>query len=186
MPGVATSAHLLTAVTEALTTDRVDSSRPRALPSSRLFAAGFPPGFDRTIRSARAKVKPGVFVMAVRLSPNLGLAEELGDQHLYRCTLIVSRDYHVSFERDPAAHLAVMARVLDDAMAVRAALCSPGALASTAAGDATGVEGRGLTPLDELNAISIEQVGDGRDRLVNARDSFVAILNYAPDSIAIP
>lgn len=186
MPGIATSLHLLTAVTEALTTDRVDVTRPRALPTARVFLPGFPPGYDRTIRSARAKGRPGAFVMMVRQTPDLGLAEELGNQHLYRCVLLVSRDYHVAFERDPAVLLSTMARVADDSMAVRAALCWPGALATTTAGDATGLEGRGLTPLDELGAISIEQVGDGRDRLVNARDSFVAILNYAPDSIAIP
>lgn len=182
MSAASTTAHLLTAITEALTTDRTDPSRPRALTSTQLFVKGYPPGYDRGVRSVRARVRPGAFALIVRQQPLPGVADEIASEHLYRVTIVVSRDYHLGYELDPSTVHATMARVADDSMRVRSALCWPGALEETADGDPTGMAGSALEPLDALGVVSIETVGDGRDRLVNARDTYTAIFRYAPDA----
>lgn len=173
----ATVAHLRTAILEGLTTN---TGKPRALPSSRLFQAGMPPGVDATLRSVRALEKPGAFVAIGRLEPQPGSATELGSDLLYKLQVAISRDYHLGYEFSLADVHTWMTRVADDGMFVRAALCFPGALDTTAGGSDTGIADNGLDATGAITTVRFERIGEGRDRLLNAIDVFHCHFLFSP------
>lgn len=179
MAAVTTVAHLRTAIHEALTTDR-SATHTRAISSTYLFQRGLPPGLDATIRSTRAKGTPGAFVVIARMTPEPGVADELGSDHLYRLQIVISRDYFLGYEQSSTDIDAVMSRVADDLMRMRAALCFPGALDATAASDDTGIADNALSPIGDQSVLSVDRIGTGRDRLLNARDAFQCRLLFSP------
>lgn len=173
--------HLRTAIYEALTTA---TGKPRALP--RLFQRGLPAGVDRKLRSVRAHPLPGVFVIVARARREPGLAQELGSDHHFRFEVVLSRDYYLGFEHSIAEVEATMERVSDDFMAICAALGMPGSLVATAGNEPTGLADGALDVSDAESIVVIEQIGDGRDRLVNVRDRFIARFLFDPDPAPAP
>ena len=174
-----TIAHLRTAVIEALTTDRT-ATYTRAIPADYLFQRGLPPGLDPQIRSTRCTGKPGVFVVVSRVTPHAGVGTELGSDHLYDCQIVISRDYYLGHEQIHADIDSVFTRVTDDLFRMRAALCYPGALDQTAAGHATGIAPEALIPFGDQSVLTVESIGTGTNRLLNARDVFLAHFQYQP------
>lgn len=178
---VSSVASLRTAIHEALTTDRT-ATHTRAIPSAYLFQRGLPPGLDATLRSTRAKGTPGAFVVIARMTPEPGVGDELGSDHLYRLSIVISRDYWLGYEQRTADIDTVMSRVADDLMRVRAALCFPGALDTTAAGADTGIADNALSPVGDQSVLTVDRIGNGRDRLLNARDAFQCWFLFDPDT----
>lgn len=169
-------ANAITAIVEALTTDRTAASRPRALTSSELFREGYPRGVDPTVRSREALVGKTAFVGLADFSPDPG-ATEIGSDHLWQIQIAISRDYHIGYEYDRAKVRALMAEVADDTMRIAAALCWPNALALTAAAGDTGLAGAGaLRRMGLRTRIAIDVVGGGpkAPRLLSATDAYLA------------
>lgn len=164
-----TTAHLRTAILEALTTV---TGKPRALASQYLFQAGYPPGVDPTLRSTRALEKPGAFVAIGRVEPQAGVTTEIGSDRLYLLQIAISRDYHIGYEFSLADVQTWMSRVADDFMRVRDALCYPGNLTQTAGAIQTGIADNGLDASHAFTTVRFERIGEGRDRLLNAIDVF--------------
>lgn len=178
-----TTAHMRTAIIEALTTDRTGEAGlvgDRAIPSAYLFRRGLPPGLDATVRAARVTDKPGAFVVVARVTPEDGPGTELGSDHIYRAQIVISRDYYLGHEQVADDIDDAFTRVTDDLMRIRWALCCPGALDATAAGSATGIGPEALRPLGDQSVLQVEQVGNGRSRLLNARDTFWCPFLYQP------
>ena len=179
-----TIAYALTAIVEALTTDRTDASRPRALTSSELFREGYPRGIDPTVRSREAAVGKTAFVGLSDFQPEPGITE-LGSDHLWLVQIAISRDYHIRYEYDVADVRAMMTEVADDTMRIAAALCWPNALSATAAAQDSGLAGAGALKRSGLRTrTSIERVGDGARaaRLLNASDLYTALFMFDPDA----
>jgi hypothetical protein len=179
---VTTIAHLRTAIIEALTTDlTADATKPRAIAAANLFNVGMPPGMDATLRSVRAREKPGAFVVIAKMTPDAGVADELGSDHLYHCQIVISRDYYLGYEHRPADISDAFTQCIDDLLRLRAALCWPGALDETAAANATGIAGAALRPVGDQSVLTVDRIGNTRDRLLNARDAFTCPLLYQPE-----
>ena len=174
--------NALTAILEALTTDRTAASRPRALTSAELFREGYPRGIDPTVRSREAAVKKTAFVGLAEFAPEPGTTE-LGSDHLWRVQIGISRDYHVPYEYSVSDVREAMAEVADDTMRIAAALCYPKALEKTASGSDTALAGSGALQRAGLRTrTTIDRVGDGAraPRLLNATDVFSALFMFDP------
>lgn len=183
---VTTTQHLLTAIEEALTTL---TGRTRALTSPQLFTLGLPVGFPADTRCRDA----GVALNRKTCFVGLGVRrddgnQEVGADHRYAIEIWISRDYWLGFEgstyQPAGSTLAEVKRAFiaeaDDFFRIRAALCWPGALATTAAGQATGLESLALDGSTARSDPRIESVPDGGKRLLNCKDTFVAHLLFDP------
>ena len=177
-----TTSYLRGAIVECLTTS---TGKPRALAAGHLFGQGLPPGVDRTLRSIRAKDatnRKSAFAIIGDIEVPGSVADELGSDHIYECQIVISRDYFLGWEFSTSDVGATMDAVADDFMRVRKALCHPAALDTTVGGTATGIAHGGLRAAGAKAAPRVEQIGDGRDRLVNVIDRFSCVFQFSPGS----
>lgn len=174
-----TSAHLYARIYEVLCDGR---GVRRTIPEAYRFARRSTSTDDRTRLSTRAKTRPMVDVSIDIAAADFGAADELADEHLYRCTIVVRRYYFLGYESDPAAVESTLVRVFDDYCRTRAALCHPANLVQTEAGNDTGIGGPALVPTGTSETETPEEAGTGRDRLLIATDTYEAAFSYDPDA----
>lgn len=135
---------------------------------------------DRTTIAVRAKIRPLVEVLSTEVEPDDGVADELHSEHHYMLGLVIRRWYYLGYEAAPAEIEATAVRMADDAMRVRAALSHPSNLLTTEEAANTGIGGPALKFV-RSRLQRLEQLGDGRDRLVLYQDDFRAAFSFSPD-----
>lgn len=176
----ATTEYLFDAIDAVL---QVASGEPRALTASQVFGAGLPPAVDRELRSIRCREatnKKTAFVAIEDIVASQTIADELGSDHLYELTLTISRDYHLGYELSGDEVRATMIRVADDFMRIRKTICFPSAFDSLL--NDPGIAEGGIRGSGARSVIRVEQIGDGKDRLVNAIDRFETAFLFTPGS----
>lgn len=136
---------------------------------------------DRTTIAVRAKVRPLVEVLSTEIEPDDVVADELHSEHHYMLGFVVRRYYYLGYESDPAEIEATAVRMADDAMRVRAALSHPSNMLTTEEAEDTGIGGPALQYV-RSRLQRLEQVGDGRDRLVLYQDEYRAAFSFSPDA----
>lgn len=181
---VTTCEYLITAIEESLCEL---TGRPRALTAPQLFTRGLPQGFPADTRVRDAGVATNRKTCFVGLGPRSDDGnQEIGADHRYAITIWISRDYWIGFEGSTylpsGSTLSEVKRAFkdeaDDFMRIRKALCWPGALATTIAGQATGLESLALDGTSARSTPRIESVPDGGKRLLNCIDTFTAHLLF--------
>jgi hypothetical protein len=169
---------------EALTTS---TGQPRALALADQFQRGYPSGVDPKLRVMRSREQPGVFVALPRIGALVG-DPELGSEHMYEVTVVLSRDYYLGWAMTASATRdsnmneveRALVKVADHFPKIRAALCYAGAHETvTSSGAATGLAGGALKGPAAESTTSITIV-DSASRIVNVQDRFTAWVSWAP------
>lgn len=185
---------------EALTTD---TSQPRKLATGYRFKPGLPPVqsliSERAIwakEALSASCLGTCFVLLGEQRVTDGDPYELGSAHVYRITIRISRDYYLGWAMTSAKPRLIsgtetginevrtaIRRCLDHFPLIRAALCYPGAHATTAAGASTGLCTDSLIGASaQAGAPTMEIVDNGQGRLLSVTDTFLADVEWNPGS----
>lgn len=165
MAHVPTFMPLVRAVEEALTTD-TGASYPRRLGADDLFALGFPPTMADHLHARDARVQKRCFVSISDQTVD-DLFLEMGDEHRLDVVVSVTRWYWLRWEGIHSDVRTAMVSVADDFAKIRKALCWPGALATDATGDGTGLAGNALSAKGARDLTTVRSI-DTKTRLVTA------------------
>lgn len=151
-----------------------------ALSASQRFVRGFPPGVPPTAHAERSLAKPSCYVTVADQQSDPFASGENNASHLYRVTLHLWRYYYVGHSEDTVELDAQQVRAIDDFPRVRAVLCWPGNLQTTAGGNATGLDGQSLDGYSARAELQRETSLGGTDRLLQYRDTFTAAFAFEP------
>lgn len=178
------SAHAVTRIYEVICGG---AGGTHALPAALRFSRGYPPGFTASLRATRARetvngvaTAGAAFVVLGAASTERFASGEMSDAHLYRVRVAIYRDHWLGYEGDAQQIEREIARSTDAFFALRAVLCFPGNLATTAAANDTGLAGAALNGAGaSTRLVSVDNLGD-RARLLQFRDDYEAELDVSP------